>query len=847
MDRLLTEKVKAEVLNNGMDLVGFGPVERWENAPYLLSPKAILPESETVIVAGIHITDAWTEMGGEPDPQTLGPGGWMDQNSLLDRIAYRVVRLLNDYGYRAIGVASSNIWRYRKMDGLDSWFAPDLSHIHAATAAGLAQIGWHGISITPEFGPRVRFISIVTDARLVPTPMYDGPNLCDLCMECVKACPSAALKKDFDGNPHEVIIDGKKFRYANKNIWRCAWAEHFNLDLSSKTLEKDHIDENDIILDKGHERGVCQKVCIPPHLRTDKDSIGRSDKKISLNRINRRYPDSMPTLRKMRDDIIAKAVELGVEIAGVSRLDAEIKAGKAVLSQAPGMNTVMAFALSIPKEAKSRRNYSSYVSEVYDYAVGRKMHQILLRIARFIEDYGYYAASYTGMVPVKGINLKDKISNSYCESNYHDVQVPYIAYELAEMAGIGVINESFLTPEFGEDVIVGAVVTDANLDELKNNLNNEIDQALNQDSKQDLKQNPGQNIKHDTGHDAELNEKYINKPYISSRMLNKPGALRSVIEGIARQNLVSLFGVASAQVFDSIVPTLKENINEDELGYGVIDKNRRPHGKWVSKVIKENVRINNPQDYIDGAKSVIVLGMNFPNELIENSGLDTSKQIGTYAYYTYQTIFELRFAALEVANYLNTLGYKTLITENMLGVGSKVDNPRGLIPDFRCNALEAVAAGLGEIGRNGGLLTPEYGAHQRQIVIITDAELTINEPYNGSKICTECGNCSLKCPMNAYEERYFSINIGNKEVEYPLISRHRCDWAKRYSLNKDEGPALIGNKTHAEPPHAGELNIEDIAEACSLKDEIMKHRTVILEPCIRYCTAHSIKQHKDNK
>ena len=37
----------------------------------------------------------------------------------------------------------------------------------------------------------------------------------------------------------------------------------------------------------------------------------------------------------MRDDIIAKAVELGVEIVGVSRLDTQSKVGMAVLSQAP--------------------------------------------------------------------------------------------------------------------------------------------------------------------------------------------------------------------------------------------------------------------------------------------------------------------------------------------------------------------------------------------------------------------------------------------------------------------------------------------------------------------------------
>ena len=68
-DRILTERVRATALKMGMDLVGFGPVERWSNAPYLLSPPAILPEARTVVVCGFHITDTWTEMGGEPEPQ----------------------------------------------------------------------------------------------------------------------------------------------------------------------------------------------------------------------------------------------------------------------------------------------------------------------------------------------------------------------------------------------------------------------------------------------------------------------------------------------------------------------------------------------------------------------------------------------------------------------------------------------------------------------------------------------------------------------------------------------------------------------------------------------------------
>ena len=77
--------------------------------------------------------------------------------------------------------------------------------------------------------------------------MYDGEPLCDRYMECVPKCPSGALRKDFNDKPHEVVIEGKKFTYANKNIWRCAWAEHFELDLKSETLEKGHIDESVII------------------------------------------------------------------------------------------------------------------------------------------------------------------------------------------------------------------------------------------------------------------------------------------------------------------------------------------------------------------------------------------------------------------------------------------------------------------------------------------------------------------------------------------------------------------------------------------------------------------------
>lgn len=782
-NRILTEKVKAEMLGMGMDLVGFAPVSRWEHAPYLLSPPAILPESKTVVVGAIHITDTWTEMGGEPGPQDQSPGGWMDQNSLLDRVAYKVVRLLNAEGHKAIAVASSNIWRYRQYEGIPSLFAPDLSHIHAATAAGLAEIGWSGLAITPEFGSRCRFISIVTDADLVPTPMYDGPKLCDMCMECVRHCPSAALRKELKA-PHEVKIGGKTYKYANKNIWRCAWAEHFNLDLQSENLkrwetigEKEILQERQASGDRGHERGVCQKFCVPPHLRTREPSFGRGDKLIAQNRINKRYPENMPTLRKMRDDILAAATRMGADIGAVGHLRIETDAAKVVLGQAPGMRTVMAFAMRMPHEVYGSGQYGDDVENPVNFAFYNRMHHILLRIARMVEDYGYHAASYTG-------GLFAHRGTAEC---------------LAEMAGLGAFgaDDLFETPEFGRNVIVGAIATDALLDSTP----------------------PAGKT----------------EPATPGRRLGAR-QMRSQLEALAAENLVSLMGVAPAARFDSIVADLKAHINETELGASVTDTNPLYHGKWVSKIQHNQVPIRGPRDYLPEAKSVIVLGMHFPAEIIENTGLEKSQQIGTYAFWQYQTRHELCYAASRLAQSLSQQGYQVIITENLLGIGSKVTSHRGDLPDARSNALEAVAAGLGQIGGNGALLTPEYGAHQRQIALITNAELPGNALYQGKELCTHCGNCHAKCPMTAFEANSFDVHMDGAIVKMPVIERYRCDWSERYGLCGKEGPALIGNKTDVAPPK-GRIRIEDLAAACEQKDPMMKRRACILETCLRYCKA----------
>lgn len=267
----ITKEVLKKAEELGCDMAGIAPVERFKNAPVRMSPKGLLPSAKSVIVVGMHHPDATVELGGEPTPHDGGPYGVQGtMNSRLDDISFILARFLEDRGYTTLPITASNIWRYHAYKDLKVDFAPDLVHRYAAVAAGLGEIGWSGLFLTREFGPRQRVVSIITEAELEPTPMYDGPSLCDRCMECVKNCPTDAFRKEVR-KINEIEIGGKTFKFPDINKWRCSWAENFGLNLAHKIPEK--INEEVILeyMEKyGYfrgEEGCCLKFCMVPEKR----------------------------------------------------------------------------------------------------------------------------------------------------------------------------------------------------------------------------------------------------------------------------------------------------------------------------------------------------------------------------------------------------------------------------------------------------------------------------------------------------------------------------------------------------------------------------------------------------
>jgi epoxyqueuosine reductase QueG len=110
-------------------------------------------------------------------------------NPALDRCAMAVAACLSDAGYRAMPIPAS-----LRTD--EDRIAGPISHKFAAHLAGLGWIGRSCLLVTPERGPRVRWITVLTDAPLPPTGGPSAPQ-CGDCRACVDACPVGA----FTGRP----------------------------------------------------------------------------------------------------------------------------------------------------------------------------------------------------------------------------------------------------------------------------------------------------------------------------------------------------------------------------------------------------------------------------------------------------------------------------------------------------------------------------------------------------------------------------------------------------------------------------------------------------------------------
>ncbi|MEX2705111.1 MAG: reductive dehalogenase [Candidatus Freyrarchaeum guaymaensis] len=109
------------------------------------------------------------------------------------------------------------------------------------------------------------------------------------------------------------------------------------------------------------------------------------------------------------------------------------------------------------------------------------------------------------------------------------------------------------------------------------------------------------------------------------------------------------------------------------------------------------------------------------------------------------------FLAASLAEFIRGLGYKAIPCAN----------------DTALSIPLAISAGLGQIGRSGLLITPEFGPAVRICKVLTNMPLEIDRPidFGVTEFCEKCKRCAESCPTQA-------ISFGERTKERRTISNN---------------------------------------------------------------------------
>jgi reductive dehalogenase len=113
----------------------------------------------------------------------------------------------------------------------------------------------------------------------------------------------------------------------------------------------------------------------------------------------------------------------------------------------------------------------------------------------------------------------------------------------------------------------------------------------------------------------------------------------------------------------------------------------------------------------------------------------------------------MAFTSACLANMIRQLGWQAIPMGN----------------DHSLSIPMAIDAGLGELGRNGILITPKYGPRVRLAKVLTDMPLVPDKPisFGVTEFCDVCGKCTEQCPGSAIwdgERTYDAPDAGNPGV-----------------------------------------------------------------------------------
>jgi ferredoxin len=185
------------------------------------------------------------------------------------------------------------------------------------------------------------------------------------------------------------------------------------------------------------------------------------------------------------------------------------------------------------------------------------------------------------------------------------------------------------------------------------------------------------------------------------------------------------------------------------VGVAPVDK------RWIYTHDREGKEIPFP----DWAKTVIAIAIE-----MEPYALGTSPSyIAAHASATGYS--KMAFVISSLAEFIRRLGYKAIPSGNDTGLSIPI----------------AISAGLGQLGRNGLLVTKEFGPRVRICKVFTNMPLVHDEPFDFglTDVCCKCKKCAEACEVEAIsfdDEPSFKVTSpsNNKGIYRWVVDVEKC-------------------------------------------------------------------------
>lgn len=230
--QLTSQMVKDRARELGIDDIAIGNIERFDNAPELLSIKNYFPGCRSVIALLMRIPRGsyrGIEEGTHWHNYTYYSYNRLN-TVIRPRLTYELTRFIEDTGWEAVAhypaVPERNPVRLPVAPGrLPPNIVPSIRIV--AAGCGLGEIGHAKVFLSKKFGPRLRLGLIFTDAVLEPDPILSTGDICLRCGACVRECPANAVPDVKDESKRLHIDYGEKqVYYGDVHMGRCTLTHH---------------------------------------------------------------------------------------------------------------------------------------------------------------------------------------------------------------------------------------------------------------------------------------------------------------------------------------------------------------------------------------------------------------------------------------------------------------------------------------------------------------------------------------------------------------------------------------------------------------------------------------------